>query len=221
MGKNDWLTGVISLKQHTMNKRENTQNMKRARGTGLLKSMSFKLKAGSFIWVSSEHSPPPPHSLPRMLLFLVWCRGYCFKRQLLFLLSGKPSSFTSPEMKAKSRLWECSLKTPLKRDSYHHISMWELHFPCFSLIRAEGVSVRVSLVEEQRQTVVTEKDVSKLSLSVVVHWVPHSVELHCSDSVCLPDYLKVSLLQRANRITLLCSVPLFLCSTPTRSQIIR
>lgn len=144
-----------------------------------------------------------------MLLFFVWCRGYCFKRQLLFLLSGKPSSFTSPEMKAKSRLWECSLKTPLKRDCYHHKSVWELHFPCFPLIRAKGVSVGFFLVEEQRQTVLTKRDVSKFSLSVVVHWVPHSVGLHCSDSVCLPDYLKVSLLHRASRIILCCSGPLF------------
>lgn len=85
-----------------------------------------------------ECLPNTPHLFPRMLLFFVWCWGYCFKRQLLFLLSGKLSSFTSPEMKAKSRLWDCSLKTPRKRDLYHHSSVWELHFPCFPLIRAEG-----------------------------------------------------------------------------------
>lgn len=49
--------------------------------------------------------------------------------------------FTSPEMKAKSKLWECSLKTPLKRDSYHHSTVWELHFPCFPLIRDKQASV--------------------------------------------------------------------------------
>lgn len=92
-----------------------------------------------FECLPNTHSPP--HSFPCMLPFFVWCRGYCFKRQLLFFLSGKPSSFTSPEMKAKSRLWECSLKSLLKRDSYHHSTVWELHFPCFPLIIAERVSV--------------------------------------------------------------------------------
>lgn len=37
--------------------------------------------------------------------------------------------------------------------------------------------------------------------SVCQCWVPRSAGLHCRDSVCLPDYLKVSLLHRANRIT--------------------
>lgn len=80
------------------------------------------------------------NSLPRSLLRFVWCRGYCFKRQLLFLLSGEPSSFTSPEMKARSRLWECSLKPPLKkRLLYHQSTVWETTFPMLLFDQSCGV----------------------------------------------------------------------------------
>lgn len=41
-------------------------------------------------------------------------------------------------------------------------------------------------------------------MSVAVHRVPRSGGHRCSDSVCLPDYLKVTLLQRANRRTQIC-----------------
>lgn len=95
-----------------------------------------------------------------------------------------------------------SKKTPiiiaLCENYISHASLW-------SELRGFLLFFFIFLVEEQRQTVVTKKDVNKLSLSVVVHWVPHSVGLHCSDSVCLHDYWKVSLLHGANRITLFCS----------------
>lgn len=82
---------------------------------------------------------PLPRSLPHKLLFCVWCRGYCFKQQLLFLLSGKPSSFTSPEMKAKSRLWECSLKKPSQK---RRVSSWicvRTTFPMLPFDQSRGV----------------------------------------------------------------------------------
>lgn len=44
----------------------------------------------------------------------------------------------------------------------------------------------------------------KFSLAVAVHWVARSGKCRCSDSVCLPDYLKVTLFQRANRRTSFC-----------------
>lgn len=95
-------------------------------------------------------------------------------------------------MKAEARLWECSLNTPLERRCYHHSAVWELHFPCFLLIRAEGVS----LMEEQRQSYwrgcEQMKCVSGGSLSD-------------STAVCLSDYLKVSLLQGAGGISLPCT----------------
>lgn len=63
------------------------------------------------------------------------------------------------------------------------------------------------LVAKQRQKLATENNMNKLSLSAVLHWVAHSGGLCCSDSLCLHDYWKVSLLRRANRITLSCSDP--------------
>lgn len=59
----------------------------------------------------------------------------------------------------------------------------------------------------RKQLLVTENDVNKLSLSVAAHWAPRSVRLHCSDSLCLHDYWKVSLLHGASRITSSCSGP--------------
>lgn len=99
------------------------------------------------------------------------------------------------------------VSTPsLKRDPHHHIPLWELRYPCFSLISAEG-GFSFFLVAKQRQKLATENNMNKLSLSAVLHWVAHSGGLCCSDSLCLHDYWKVSLLRRANRITLSCSDP--------------
>lgn len=61
----------------------------------------------------------------------------------------------------------------------------------------------------------------KFSLAVAVHWVARSGKCRCSDSVCLPDYLKVTLFQRANRRTSFCLGLYSLLCLPTNYTVIQ
>lgn len=101
-------------------------------------------------------------SLPSHAPAFVWCWGSCFKRQLLFLPSGKLSSFTSPEMKAESRRRVCSLISSqlCRRTMFPMLpSDWTKEFSCCLSF------------EECKWAVVTEWVVREVGLSGAVHWV--------------------------------------------------
>lgn len=85
--------------------------------------------------------------------------------------------------------------TALKNNYITHAPLWSKPW---KVLLSRGWGEGEFLVKEQTQF--AENDVNKLS--VVVLWVPHSVGLHCSDSLCLHDYRKVTILQRADRIAL-------------------
>lgn len=129
----------------------------------------------------------------KSLIFTHFLSDDYFKLQLFCFFSTRQTHLLFLFPVESTRLWEPSHNT--KKNYISHAPLWFWWRPWKVLLSRGSGEV---LVKEQ--TLFAEHDVNKLS--VVVLWVPHCVGLHCSDSLCLHDYWKVTILQRADRITL-------------------
>lgn len=117
-----------------------------------------------------------------------------------FSLSGKLSALASPDMKEESRLWHCSR---CSNPCIIRALSEKLHFPRLPLIRPEGplfLFFPVVFLEEQGRAFVAVRE--EIQFGSGGSLSGSSGKCRRSDSVCLPDYLKVTLFQRANRRTL-------------------
>lgn len=150
----------------------------------------FISRQGVLFECLSNAQPPPPFLLfltPLHARFSVWCSGYCFKRQLLFLVSGKPSSLTSPEMKAKTSRWEYSLKTPsLKKTPI--IAFWENYISHASLWSEPRGFLLGSFGERtEEQTVVSERGmwINWVCQEQLIEWLPVYDSTTVTQFVCM------------------------------------